>query len=407
MGTYGWFHRRSLALFMMADGVSVLGDQAGWMGLLWSAMTMTKSAQTMGWLGLAFGLPAVALGPAVGHVLDHISHKRALVGSHLILGGLFASIAVLPWVHALPVWALLMFAIAAGCLTPFSTIGWSVVIPILVADDELASVNALMEMLWNGATILGPALGGFAIARAGSSVALLADATSFWLAALCVGLAEIPGQARNVPMTMCQAARSFVQNTLEAMKTLYTLRPLWWITVGAWALNLAYGALDVELPILAHRQFGRDAWMLGSLWTTYAISSLAGAAWSSWISKRRRTGVVMAMMVIGWGAAFAPLFWIHAFSMLYVVLACAGVLFGGYPPLARTVVQRSVPVQVMARIMGLRGALIALGPPLGSWLGGLLGRWLSPSHAIALVGMAIAVFGCWLGLRGDFRKIEA
>ncbi len=392
---------------MIADGVSVLGDQAGWMGLLWSTMTMTKSAQIMGWLGLAFGLPAVALGPTVGHVLDHTSHKRVLMTSQVMLGALFASTAVLQRMHALPVWALLMFAIAAGCLTPFSTIGWSVVIPNIIADGELGPVNALMEILWNGATILGPALGGFAIARVGSSAALFADAISFWLAALCVGMAKVPAQARHAPMTMCEVARSFVQNTLEAMKTLYALRPVWWITVGAWALNVAYGALDIELPLLTHRQFGRSAWILGSLWSTYAISSIAGAAFSGWISKRRRTGVVMAMMIIGWGATFAPVFWIHAFTLIYVFLACAGLLFGGYPPLARTVVQRSVPTQVMGRIMGLRGSLIALGPPLGSWLGGMLDRWCSPSDAIALIGMAVVALGCWLGSRDDFRRIEA
>ncbi len=128
---------------------------------------------------------------------------------------------------------------------------------------------------------------------------------------------------------------------------------------------------------------------------------------SGWISKRRRTGVVMAMMIIGWGATFAPLSWIHAFTLTYVFLACAGLLFGGYPPLARTVVQRSVPTQVMGRIMGLRGSLIALGPPLGSWLGGMLDRWCSPSDVIALIGMAVVALGCWLGSRSDFWRIEA
>ncbi|WP_206832711.1 MFS transporter [Alicyclobacillus fructus] len=400
-----WYRHRGLVLFMIADGVSVLGDQVGWMGLLWCAMTMTKSAQVLGWLGLAYGLPGVALGPIVGHVLDHTSHKRTLVGSHATLGALFASIAVLHGIHALPVWALLMFAFAAGCLAPFSTVGWSVVIPSIVADDELGPVNALMEVLWNGASILGPTLGGIAIARAGISAAILLDAISFWLAALCVGLAEIPGQARRSPMTMRQAARPLVLNTLEAMKTLYALRPVWWITIGACALNLAYGALDIELPLLTHRQFGRGAWILGSLWTAYAMSSIVGAALSGSIPKRGKTGAVMALMIIGWGAAFAPLFWIHAFTLTYVSLACAGLLFGGYPPLARTVVQRSVPTQVMGRIMGLRGSLIALGPPLGSWLGGMLDRWLSPSETIALIGMAVVAVGCWLGLRGDFRKI--
>lgn len=129
---------RSLALFILADAVSVLGHQIGWVGLLWLTMTDARPPQAMGWLGLAFGLPGVALGPVVGHVLDSTSHERVMVASHALLGALFISIAALQTVHALPMALLLMLGFAAGCLTPFSSIGWSVVIRMSCRRMSLA-----------------------------------------------------------------------------------------------------------------------------------------------------------------------------------------------------------------------------------------------------------------------------
>lgn len=266
-------------------------------------------------------------------------------------------------------------------------------------------MNSLMETVWNGASILGPALGGFVITRAGASTAILLDGLTFWAAALCVGMAEIPVQERHIAEPAPRPTGSLFRSARDGMKTLYTLRPVWWITIGAWALNFAYGVLDIGLPLLTHRQLGRSAWVLGSFWTTYCVSSLVGAALSASIVKKRGRGAMMAMRVIGWGAAFSVLLWVHALWMTYMCLTCAGLLFGGYPPLARTVVQQCVPTRLMGRIMGLRGSLIALGPPLGSWLGGTLGRWLTPSDAIGVTGIAVLILGCWLGSRDDFRRL--
>jgi membrane associated rhomboid family serine protease len=56
------FKKRDFCFLTLADAVSVLGDQIGWVALLWFATVTTKDPETVGGLGLAFGL----LGASVG-----------------------------------------------------------------------------------------------------------------------------------------------------------------------------------------------------------------------------------------------------------------------------------------------------------------------------------------------------
>lgn len=83
------FRQRNFTLMTVADAISVLGDQIGWVALLWFAMVTTKHASYMGLLGLIFGLPGVLLGAVVGNVLDSTSHKKVLVTANVLLGIVF------------------------------------------------------------------------------------------------------------------------------------------------------------------------------------------------------------------------------------------------------------------------------------------------------------------------------
>ena len=400
------FRRRSFAYMTTADAVSVLGDQIGWVALLWFAMVTTKHAGYMGLLGLAFGLPGVLLGAVVGSVLDRVSHKKILVTANVLLGIVFMAIPLLYKVHALPMLVLFVLVLVAGCLTPFTSVGWMVVIPNLVTEDELGPANSIVETIWNGASLLGPLLGGLLIARFGATVAVFVDGVSFWLAALCVFVVREPQpHLETYESEEPNQRSSFIHDTWDGIKTLYGLKAVWWITLGAMGFNLAYGQLEVSLPLFTHNELAKSAVILGSFWTTYFVSSLVGSALSGLTPKDKRSGVVMAVMAIGWGLSFVPMLWVHSLWVTYISVALAGLLFGGYPPLARTAVQKLVPQKFIGRILGIRDSIIAWGMPVGSYLGGALGQWFPSSSIIGATGFVVAVIGLLLLSRRSFRTI--
>jgi MFS family permease len=418
------FRRRDFGLLTAADAISLLGDQVGWMALLWFVMTTTQHSYNMGELALAFGLPGVVLGPMVGNLLDRWPRKTVLLGALLVLGVIFAAIPLLYHTHHLGIATLLGLVVVAGCLTSFTTIGWMVMLPSVVAREELAAANSVSETLWQTASLIGPPIGGALIASAGAPAAVFLDAVSFWLAALCLlplkepkvhPSAQSKDQSKVRLDDRCDPERkakvpssawvSFWRDTSSGLRYLYAAKAVWWITLGALFLNMAYGFVEVALPLYVHEQLRTSAMVLGSLWLVYFLFSIAGAAASGLVTSRVRQGKAMGWMVMGWGLSLVPMLWLHSLWVSYAAMALAGFLFAGYPPLARTAVQRLVPAEYHGRVFGVRTSVIALGVPTGSYVGGMAAGWIPPSSAIGWTGAGILLFGILLMSVRAFREI--
>ncbi len=401
------FKNRDFRFLTIADAVSVLGDQIGWVALLWFATVTTKNPETVGLMGLAYGLPGVLLGAAVGGIIDRISHKKILFAANVLLGTVFLVIPFLYSLHELSRLTLLLMVLVAGCLTPFTSIGWMVIVPSLVSEEELGPANSVIETIWHGASLLGPILGGILITQFGSPTAVLADGVSFWIAAVCVLLLKKPATSESINPSFPQPShkKGFWHDTWDGFKILYRLKPVWWITIGALIFNLAYGQLEVSLPLFTHYELASSAFVLGTFWTTYFLASLVGSAISGLISRRGNSGLWMSLMAIAWGISFMPMIWVHVMWMTYISMAFGGFLFSGYPPLARTSVQRLVPRVYQGRIMGIRGSLIAIGMPVGSYLSGSLREWLPSSMVIGYTGVVVMIVGLFLLSIRNFRTI--
>ncbi|WP_284285368.1 MFS transporter [Alicyclobacillus fastidiosus] len=97
--------------------------------------------------------------------------------------------------------------------------------------------------------------------------------------------------------------------------------------------------------------------------------------------------------------------WDHALWMTYLSMAFGGLVFSGFPPLTHTSVQRLVPREYQGRVMGIRGSLIAIGMPVGSYLSGSIGEWLSSSTVIGYSGLIVVLVGMLLFTIRSFRTI--
>ncbi len=86
-------------------------------------------------------------------------------------------------------------------------------------------------------------------------------------------------------------------------------------------------------------------------------------------------------------------------------MALAGLLFGGYPPLARTVVQRVVPRNYQGRVLGIRSSVMGVGIPVGSYAGGLFGSIMCSSRVMGLAGCVVLMTGILLFAVRSFREM--
>jgi MFS family permease len=398
--------QRDFCWLTAADAISVFGDQIGIVALLWFVMITTGQSFPMGLLGLCLGLPGVLLGTVAGNLLDRWPRKTVLVMANILMGILFLGIYLCAVSH-LPAVTWMMGIILAGCLLPFLSTGWMVMLPQVVAKEDLGSAHSLTETFWQAASLLGPFIGGIWIATWGAPATILLDGFSFWGAAWCLSrIKEAPEwrgpEESRIPRSSFWT--DYWENVRAGWTSLYSAKAVVWITLGGFFLNMAYGLLEVVLPLFVHRECLASPAVLGSLWMAYFTGAIGGSVASGFVRFPFRQGWLMSLMIIGWGTSFLPMVWMHSLPAAFLSMALAGFLFAGYSPMARAAVQRIIPSAYHGRVFGLRTAIIGCGAPSGSFLGSFFAQWMLPSSLIGFAGMAVLILGLYLLTVREFRS---
>jgi MFS family permease len=163
-----------------ASTVSLLGDWLGFVAI--SRLVLDKGGGPLA-LALVYAahiLPHTWAMPVAGVIADRYDRRKLLVFVPIIQGVLTIAMAAAAANGALGLLQLLVVirATFATAMPPAETAA----LRHTVESNELVSANALMGGTWSTAYVLGMAIGG-AIAVFGPGIALLLDASSFFLGA--------------------------------------------------------------------------------------------------------------------------------------------------------------------------------------------------------------------------------
>lgn len=391
--------------------LSVLGDQAGWMALLWWVMSRHLATVWMGALSLSYGVAGAIGGVVAGWLMDRYAPRALMLVDATVQGLIFLVMTLAAWAWPAPPWLLCMLLFVAGLLSPVTPVGAMTVLPDIVPAHALVQANAWDETLWQGAQLAGPLLGGLLISTVGVPGALLWDVCTFALCAFCLthlprvkprcDVAESAGRAAGVAPGSWgwRAARTVAVQLADGLRALLSVRIIVVITLAAFVLNLAYGGLEVALPLFVHHRLGQSAAVLGMLWSANAAGLLAST--TVMVFGRIGNGLVgerwLALMVAGMGAALVPLAWVSTPWQVAVCLGLAGLCFGPYAPLCRSVIQRALAADLRGRVLGLRATVLSLAGPMGGFIAGEGLRWITSPVWLSCTGSLLVCLG--VGMR--------
>ena len=131
----------------------------------------------------------------------------------------------------------------------------SAMTPRLVPPELLPQAAALNQVMWNGAGVIGPALGGLVVAAVGVTWAYGIDVVSYvaaLTAAFLVAFAAAdPGRRRRGR----RRARGRVRNGLRYVKGKRVLQSTFTVDIVA----MVFGMPRVLFPVLSDKQFHRGA----------------------------------------------------------------------------------------------------------------------------------------------------
>ncbi|GAA5200682.1 MFS transporter [Rugosimonospora acidiphila] len=381
--------------------------------LLWSAQTVSElgSAVTL----VAFPLVAIGVlhasnfevgvitassnaawllvGLPAGVWVDRWPRRPVMIVTDLGRAVLMASIPLAWGLGVLSVAQLITVALLGGVLTVFFNVANTAFLPAVVGTDRLADGNSALQASFAAAGIAGPSLGGGLVQLLGAPGAVIADAASFMVSALCVLRIRTTEPRSPVPADSLPVRRRLSAEVGEGVR--YVLgNPLTRVIVsGVTLANFVIGGFDAVVFVFLARQLGLRAAVVGLLFAIGGVGALGGSILAGTLARRFGGGrllwmssaveaagsLLIPLTTPGWGLAW--------FVVGMLVLSAAGAAFNVY---AITAVQRDTQARLLGRVFASTRLFTRGGIALGGLVGGALASVASPRTALAIL-MALTV----------------
>lgn len=337
--------------------VSSMGSQLTIVGVAYQAYRLTHSSLVVGLVSLAQLGPLLVGSLLGGSVADATDRRRLLLVTQVVLGGASLGLAVNAAFSRPALWPLFVCtAFAAGV----QGVDWparKAALPMIVPTRDLPSALALQQILMQTAMVVGPALAGLLIARAGLSVVFGIDVATF--AAALVAVALLPPLVPAGGGT--PAGLTSIREGLGYLRGQRLLASTFWIDLDA----MVFGMPRALFPALGTGLFGGGAATVGLLYAAPAAGALVGALLTGWVAGVRRQGRAVVIAVTVWGAAIAAFGVVPILGVGLALLAVAGAADVVSAVFRNAILQTTVPEHLQGRLSGMFIAVVSGGPRLG------------------------------------------
>jgi MFS family permease len=363
---------RLFQAWAVVAGISMAGDSAWFVAFAWTAATVADPATA----GLVLGagtIPRAITSLYGGTLADRYDARRIVMlanaGRILVL----AVGAVLATALGISVALLLVVAILFGVLDALHNPAASTLPRVLLRSDDLPNGAGLMQVAGRLARFCGAPLGGVLVAIGGLRLVMVADAVTFALVAVFVGVWLRPRYPRGLSST-----GSFRRDLAAAASYLRATPFVRAFVISLSGLNLFVGpALAVGVTVHVHRS-GWGAATVGIADALVGVGAAAGALFAIRFRSTQpaRTGL---LMLLGQAVAIAVI-GVAGRPLLLAACLVIGITAG----LASTQLSGAFQQLVDPAYLGRLGAVTSLGDDV-----------LMP---VAMVGFGALVAGAGLAV---------
>jgi MFS family permease len=382
--------RRSRDLRYLAAGelLSQLGSALTMVAVPFQVYALTHSSLDVGLVSLAQLLPLIAGALLGGSLADAVDRRLLLLIAELLMALCSAGLAINADAGA-RLWPLFVLpALAAGFSTGAQA-AMSAILPNLVTQSEIATVNSMFQALFQLGGVAGPAVAGLLLAGAGVRFVYWMDVAS-WGAAMVAAAVIGPQRPRRVPGSRGGDHAPGLRSIAQGFGYLRGRQVL----QGAYLLDInatVFGMPKAVFPALAATVFGGGASTLGFLYAATGAGALLGAVTTGWVHRVRRQGRAVVLAVIVWGAAIACFGLVRSLPVALALLALAGWADVLSAIFRSTIIQLAAPDDLRGRLMGVQMAAVIAGPRMGDVEAGAVANALGATTSVVSGGLACIV----------------
>jgi len=349
----------------------------------WHVYILTKSAFALGLVGLFRAVPIIICSLAGGVFADAIDRKRLMIVTQTVMLACAALLTAGTIAGFESVWPIYVLSGIASAATAFDTPARQALMPTLVPIEDFPNAVSLAVIVFNVATIAGPAIAGFLLAESGPAIIYGINALSF----LAVIAALVAMRASGQPELQTERKDAL---SLEALKE--GLRFVWHTPIIVQTMTLDFVATffasaTLLLPIFAQERLHVGARGYGFLAAAPAIGSVVTALLMARLGTLRRQGrlVVAAVAVFGVATAGFGVSTVYWVSLL--MLAITGAADTVSTVLRQTIHQLVTPNYLRGRMTSINMMFFMGGPQLGELEAGIVAGLLCAPISVVIGGL--------------------
>jgi MFS family permease len=373
---------RALRLVLFAFAIFRPTESAQWIAILVYAYR-DGGTGAMGIAAVALLVPAAILAPFVAQIGDRMPRERALALSY-VAQGLAAGLTAIALAADLPAPFVYLGAVVLNVsITATRPTHLSVLPELAETPGQLTAANALTSSLEGFAIFIGPLLAGVMIALEGPWLVFAVMA----VALTGLGLALLAVRARTRLVTTASPTGGALEGFRELRRRPGARLLLGFVT----GQTAVIGALDVLTVILAYGVLSMGPAGPGVLSAAVGVGGLLGAAAAMTLIGRSRLAPAFVLGVVAIGVPIALVALAQGPITAILLLGIAGVGKSFFDVTARTLLQRTVDDDVLARVFGVQEGLSMAALAVGSVVAPVLVVTLGVDATFVLAGLALPV----------------
>jgi MFS family permease len=385
---------RNFRLLWIGQLISASGTMMQTAGILWHVSLLVPENQkglALGMVGLVRVLPVFIFSMISGVAADALDRRHLLLLTQTLMLILSAALAAVTFAGLSVVWPIYVFAALTAAAGAFDHPARVSLIPNLVTDEHLPNAISLNTIMFQAASVLGPAVGGAVIATLNVGWIYALNAVSFL--AVIVALLLM----RDVPVRQKGEIDGFsLQSAMDGFRFVFS-EPLIRSTMLLDFFATFFSSATALLPIFAQDILRVGASGYGWLYAAPSVGALvASALMVRLVDRIRRRGWVLLWAVAAYGLATVVFGLSRSFALTFLCLAGTGAADTVSIVLRNVIRQLGTPDRMRGRMTSVNMIFFMGGPQLGELEAGLVANGWGAPFSVITGGLGCLLATAWI-----------
>jgi MFS family permease len=385
------FRHRNFRLWFGGQLISMIGT---WMQIIaqgWLVYQISQSELVLGIYGFASAIPVLVVSPWAGVMADRLPRRNLLLFTQTAFMLSAFALAALTLFGIVQVWHIILLGVAQGVINALDSPARLAFGLDMVGREDLPNSIALGATMFNGARVIGPAVGGYLLAAFGAGWCFFINGVSFLAVIGGLFLMRFPALPRRPvkanPLGEILAGLAYVRGRRDILAVLA-------LTVIYGVLGMAYSS---QLPAFVTSVLGADEKGYGAINTAVGLGALAGGLVLAQYGARLPRGKVVTVTALLYPVALGAFAFVPTLKPALPLAFLLGLgfllLFNNF----NSLLQLNTSDEMRGRVMSLYSLVFFGFSPFGALLIGAVAESVPLPLTIGLsaaltLALALAVF---------------